>query len=249
MNALWSKLHKQKVVRTVLLAMIDSHSLAEYSSHLLTASSNTELEQRLGLYRVFLKLYEHHRSLLDEILDLENTGSKSRVQASAQYVQGVVQGQYVHLTTNLLRGKTQALSQAQNIWLVGRDSKAALSLQDKRLSRTHAAIQYVPNQGFYLIDLNSTNGSFVNGEPIRTTVLLKEGDQIRLGSISFHFYVCAATQTVAPLGNDLLDRIQAAHQASATSAPSPIEAIDWNTPLNNSSEDTSMFLLPKPPLV
>jgi hypothetical protein len=27
-----------------------------------------EIEQRLGLYQVFLKLYEHHRSLLDEIL-------------------------------------------------------------------------------------------------------------------------------------------------------------------------------------
>ena len=175
--------------------MIDSHSLAEYSSHLLTASNNTELEQRLGLYRVFLKLYEHHRSLLDEILDLENTGIKSRVQASAQYVQGVIQGQQVYLTTNLLRGKSQSLTQLQNIWLVGRDSKAALSLQDKRLSRTHAVIQYVRNQGFYLIDLNSTNGSFVNGEPVRNAVLLKEGDQIRLGSISFHFYICAVTQS------------------------------------------------------
>ena len=50
--------------------MLDSHSLAEYSSQVLNASGNTELEQRLGLYRVFLKLYEHHRSLLDEILDL-----------------------------------------------------------------------------------------------------------------------------------------------------------------------------------
>jgi FHA domain len=229
--------------------MIDSHSLAEYSSHILTGSSNTELEQRLGLYRVFLKLYEHHRGLLDEILDLENTGIKSRIQASAQYIQGVVQGQQIYLTTNLLRGKTQALSQPENIWLVGRDSKSALSLQDKRLSRSHAAIQYLPNQGFYLIDLNSTNGSFVNGEPVRTTVLLNEGDQIRLGSISFHFYLCTATQAIAPLAADLLQRVQAAHQASATAVSCPAGAIEWNTPLSGSAEDTSMFLLPKPPLV
>jgi len=233
--------------------MLDSHSLAEYSSQVLTGSSNTELEQRLGLYRVFLKLYEHHRSLLDEILDLENTGVKARVQVGVQYVQGVVQGQQVHLTTNLLRGKTQSIAQPQNLWLVGRDSKAALSVQDKRLSRNHAVIQYVNNRGFYLIDLNSTNGSFVNGEAVRNMVLLQEGDQVRLGSISFHFYLSTATQTLKALPSDLLARITAAHKMSVPPAPDVAGenleggTVDWNAPVTGSLEDTSMFFVSKPP--
>ncbi|PSB29253.1 FHA domain-containing protein [Stenomitos frigidus] len=234
--------------------MLDSHSLAEYSSQVLNASGNTELEQRLGLYRVFLKLYEHHRSLLDEILDLENTGMKARKQVALQYVQGVVQDQQVHVMTNLLSGKTRSVLQPQGIWVIGRDRKMALPIQDKRLSRRHAAIQYIQDQGFYLIDFNSTNGSFVNSEPVRHCVLLKDGDQIRLGSLVFIFFISHTPKTAEALPDDLINQVTTARRAyesgtddsTITDSGVPLSTTDWDTPLSADAKDTSMFL--RPPL-
>lgn len=243
------------ILLTLDLAMLDSHSLAEYSSQVLNASGNTELEQRLGLYRVFLKLYEHHRSLLDEILDLENTGIKSRKQVALQYVQGVVQGQKVYVLTNLLNSKTRSVLQPQNIWVIGRDRKMALPIQDKRLSRRHAAIQYVEEQGFYLIDFNSTNGSFVNGEPVRHCILLKDGDQVRLGSLAFTFFSCHAPKTAEAIPDDIVNQVNAARHAYETSADDstitesgmPTSRTDWDTPLSADAKETSMFLRPPIP--
>ena len=233
--------------------MLDSHSLAEYSSQVLNAADNAELEQRLGLYRVFLKLYEHHRSLLDEILDLENTGIKARKPVALQYVQGVVQNQQVHMITNLLSDKTQSVLQPQSIWIIGRDRKMALPIQDKRLSRRHAAIQHVPEEGFYLIDFNSTNGTFVNGEPVRPSMLLKDGDQIRLGSLAFTFFICHAAKTAEALPDDLIQKVNAARHADDTDASKatepglPLPIADWDTPLPSDAKETSMFLRPTVP--
>lgn len=231
--------------------MIDSQSLAEYSSHVIKASSDSELEQRLGLYRVFLKLYEHHRGLLDEILDLENTDSKWRTRVAARYVQGVTQGKQAHIMTNLLKGKTQALHQPESVWIFGRDRKAALSIQDKRLSRRHAAIQYVEDEGFYLIDLNSTNGSFINGEPVRQCSPLKDGDQVRLGSLAFTFYHCKIAQTVNTVPPEVLEQINTLRSAIVppqdetfthhSGCPSP--STDWTNHPAGTSEETSMFLI------
>ena len=243
-------------LRTLGLAMLDSHSLAEYSSQVLNASGNTELEQRLGLYRVFLKLYEHHRSLLDEILDLENTGIKARKQVALQYLQGVVKGQEVYVSTNLLNGKTRSISQPQSVWVVGRDRKMALPIQDKRLSRRHAAIQYIQEQGFYLIDFNSTNGSFVNGEPVRHCSVLKDGDQIRLGSLAFTFFICHAPKAAQALPEDVMKQLRAARHAydsstedlNVTEAGVPLAATDWDAPLTSDAKETSMFLRPSLPV-
>jgi pSer/pThr/pTyr-binding forkhead associated (FHA) protein len=135
------------------------------------------------LYQVFLKLYEQNRGLLDEILSLENSGSKALARVTLPYIQGLVLRQQVYLVTNVLGGDTQALTQSQNLWIIGRDSRRVnLPIQDKRLSRRHAAIRYA-NKQFYLVDLG-------NGEPIRRCTSLKDGDRIRLGSVSFSFFIC-----------------------------------------------------------
>ncbi|XHX79573.1 MAG: FHA domain-containing protein [Stenomitos frigidus ULC029] len=230
--------------------MLDSQSLAEYSSQVLNASDNAELEQRLGLYRVFLKLYEHHRSLLDEILDLENTGTKSRKHSTLQYMQGVVQEKQIHIVTNLLSGKTQSVLQPQGVWVIGRDRKMALSIQDKRLSRRHAAIQHIEDQGFYLIDFKSTNGTFVNGEPIQHCVLLKDGDQIRLGSLAFTFFICCTSKQAESLPDSLINQVNDAlhtynsgmSDSTVTETGLPFPSTDWDKPLTADAKETSIFI-------
>ncbi|MFW6360048.1 MAG: FHA domain-containing protein [Chroococcales cyanobacterium] len=163
-----------------------------------------EIEQRLRLYQVFLKLYEHNRSLLDEILNLENADSSNLSRTAARYVTGVVQDDQVYLITNLVRGKTQQLFQQQNIWIIGRGSDLTLSIPDQRLSRRHAVIQYIPSKGFYLHDLNSTNGSYINHELVQGRVLLNDGDRIRLGSVVFSFFYCEVAKDVAEVPPEVL---------------------------------------------
>ncbi len=167
-----------------------------------------EIEQRLGLYQVFLKLYEHHRSLLDEILQLEKTSNKTFSNVTTRCVTGIIQGEQVYLVTNLVEGKTQSLRQLQGIWTIGRDRLLTISIPDRRLSRRHAVIQYIHNQGFYLVDLKSTNGSFVNGEPVQGCLLLKDGDRIRLSSLAFSFFLCHDCLTTTDTPADVLAQLE-----------------------------------------
>jgi pSer/pThr/pTyr-binding forkhead associated (FHA) protein len=180
--------------------MASTDELVSYTSELVKTQIDGELQQRLGLYQVFLKLYEHNRGLLDEFLSLENSVSKPLASVTLPYVQGVALGQQAFLVTNLLESKTQALMQPQQTWLIGRDPRRVMiPIQDLRLSRCHAAIKYVENEGFYLIDLGSSNGSQINGEPIRQFTLLKDGDRVRLGSLTFVFFLCQSAQNLKPM--------------------------------------------------
>ncbi|MBD2353728.1 FHA domain-containing protein [Tolypothrix sp. FACHB-123] len=162
-----------------------------------------ELERRLSLFQVFLKLYEQHSNVIDDILQLENLTPVSSA-VNQIYVQGVVDGSTVYIITNLCDQKTQALQQPQGIWTIGRDESNGISITDQYLSDRHAAIQYIDNQGFYLIDFKSVNGSFVNGEPVYQPTKLNDGDRIRLGIISFDFFVNHTSRTLPTVALELL---------------------------------------------
>lgn len=68
---------------------------------------------------------------------------------------------------------------------IGRDEQNSLQLFDMRVSRFHARVE--PENGrFLVVDLNSSNGMYVNGElippqPARTE--LRHGDQIEIGNM------------------------------------------------------------------
>lgn len=162
-----------------------------------------ELERRLGLYQVFLKLYEHHSSLLDEILKLEDLYQPSLTGVKPYYIQGVVDTSVVYVVTNLSE-ETQTLRQPQQIWTIGRDRGCGIQVADRYLSRRHAAIQYVEQQGFYLIDFNSTNGSYVNSELVYQPVLLKDGDRIGLGNMTFYFFINHSHRVLPTVAVELL---------------------------------------------
>ncbi|MEH1968812.1 FHA domain-containing protein [Nostoc sp.] len=170
----------------------------------MTDFAQTEIERRLSLYQVFLKLYEHHSSLLDEILQLENFPQTSLTRVKACYVQGVVDAAAVYLMTNLCGNQTQSLRQPQGIWTIGRNRTSGIWIADSYLSRRHAAIQHIDDQGFYLIDFNSTNGSFVNGARAVGAIKLKDGDRIRLGNMTFDFFVNYTCRVLPTVAMDLL---------------------------------------------
>ncbi|BAY34702.1 FHA domain-containing protein [Nostoc carneum NIES-2107] len=163
-----------------------------------------ELERRLNLFQVFLKLYEQHSSLLDEIFQLENIAHESFLAMQPLYIQGVVNDSVVYIITNLCAHETQSLHQSQQIWTIGRDSSSGIAIDDQYLSERHAAIQYINDKGFYLIDFKSSNGSFVNGEQVFQPTKLHDGDRIRLGLITFDFFINHSSRTLPTVAVELL---------------------------------------------
>jgi pSer/pThr/pTyr-binding forkhead associated (FHA) protein len=66
--------------------------------------------------------------------------------------------------------------------VIGR-SKTDINTNDPKTSRHHAAIER-KEDGYNFIDLKSTNGSFINGQEVRTKHLIA-GDLIKIGDTSF----------------------------------------------------------------
>jgi pSer/pThr/pTyr-binding forkhead associated (FHA) protein len=178
--------------------------LAEKDSPTMDEFADKELERRLSLYQVFLKLYEHHTSLLDEILQLENSYQPGFAGAKPLFIQGIVDASAVYAITNLCDSKTQILKQSQMIWTMGRDRSAGIYVADRYVSRRHAAIQYIENQGFYLVDFKSTNGSYVNGEPVYQQRKLSDGDKVRLGKVTFSFFINDSSRVLPTVAIELL---------------------------------------------
>jgi pSer/pThr/pTyr-binding forkhead associated (FHA) protein len=65
--------------------------------------------------------------------------------------------------------------------VIGRGRKADLALAEATISRAHAAVGFDAD-GFYVKDLNSTNGTRVNGAPVARQQL-KNDDEIQMGKL------------------------------------------------------------------
>jgi phosphoserine phosphatase RsbU/P len=72
--------------------------------------------------------------------------------------------------------------------ILGRQSDCDIVLDDKTISRHHAQILQV-NQNYFIEDLNSSNGTYVNGQKIQGRHRLQENDQITLGDLSIVFHL------------------------------------------------------------
>ncbi|MBL8816726.1 MAG: GGDEF domain-containing protein [Planctomyces sp.] len=70
--------------------------------------------------------------------------------------------------------------------LMGRDLSCDVTLEDNAASRTHAAID-ADEQGYLVIDLGSTNGTYVDDEIVQDRRRLKGGELIRLGNTILKF--------------------------------------------------------------
>jgi len=69
---------------------------------------------------------------------------------------------------------------------LGRDSSNAVRLHDTEISRRHAELRLDPH-GYRIVDLGSSNGTFVNGKPVDQTPL-HSGDRVQIGSTVMLFH-------------------------------------------------------------
>jgi hypothetical protein len=72
------------------------------------------------------------------------------------------------------------------IFRIGRLDSNQIVVQDDAVSRSHAVITCEDNR-FFLLDLGSTNGTLLNGSPVRRRERLNDQDVIRVGQIQFRF--------------------------------------------------------------
>ena len=71
---------------------------------------------------------------------------------------------------------------------IGRSSQNTIILGESTISRFHARIEQRGEQ-ILLVDLNSTGGTYVNGNRIRNQYTLAHGDKITIGSTEWQFYI------------------------------------------------------------
>ncbi|MEW6178597.1 MAG: FHA domain-containing protein [Chloroflexota bacterium] len=72
--------------------------------------------------------------------------------------------------------------------IVGREAGCHLTLPDDTVSARHARFTFQQNQ-WWVEDLNSTNGSYLNGEKLTTRAVIVSGDEIRCGQAVFRIEI------------------------------------------------------------
>src|SRR5690242_1085969 len=75
------------------------------------------------------------------------------------------------------------------VCFIGRSQANTIPLTDADaiISLRHASIHAINGQ-FYLSDLNSRNGTMLNGRPVTLATLLRDGDVIRIGRCELIFH-------------------------------------------------------------
>jgi pSer/pThr/pTyr-binding forkhead associated (FHA) protein len=84
-------------------------------------------------------------------------------------------------------GTEYALSEDET--LIGRNPTTDITLLDESISREHAIVSFDSATGTWTLeDLQSTNGSKLNGKRVRSAALA-DGDEIEVGHTRFKFFL------------------------------------------------------------
>ena len=99
----------------------------------------------------------------------------------------------------VLGGEVGEYPLADGVNIIGRDPRADVRLDFTTVSRHHARV-VVNEEGAFLEDLQSKNGTYVRDTKVSRAVLLAEGDPIRVGSVLLTFKTVHPAATTKTLG-------------------------------------------------
>ena len=90
------------------------------------------------------------------------------------------------LTLDITTGSAKTLQRrfSENEIVIGRDKNCNLPVTDEAVSAQHAHLTFHHGQ-WWLTDLNSTNGTFLNREKIAGATVLTSGDEFKCGNSVF----------------------------------------------------------------
>jgi pSer/pThr/pTyr-binding forkhead associated (FHA) protein len=86
------------------------------------------------------------------------------------------------ILTSQVDGQAQPHRFARPVVILGREAGCDLVLDDQTVSSHHARLAYRKQQ-WWLEDLASTNGTYLNGEAVLTPVVITHGDELKLGTL------------------------------------------------------------------
>jgi len=93
-----------------------------------------------------------------------------------------VQVQGIELSREIPEGWTTQRFMVAEI-LIGRDPTCDCQLEDMTVSAHHAKLTYHHNQ-WWVEDVGSTNGTYLNQENVTTATVLTTGDELQIGQVT-----------------------------------------------------------------
>jgi pSer/pThr/pTyr-binding forkhead associated (FHA) protein len=92
------------------------------------------------------------------------------------------------LLTNLSLADSQPVRFSTAEIMIGRDPSCGLSIDDITVSAQHARLVYRQRQ-WWLDDLRSTNGTYLNQEPVKNPMVVTSGDELRCGQVKLSILI------------------------------------------------------------
>src|SRR4051794_3390183 len=127
-------------------------------------------------YQTCTALFEAASEALAEVVDKELGDAEDAPDADTVYLlfeSGDEKGRVVQVTGDE--------------FVIGRDDAANLQILDTRASRRHASLKVLPGGNAELRDLDSSNGTLLNGAPVKSAVL-SGNEKIRIGDTEMSFF-------------------------------------------------------------
>jgi DNA-binding winged helix-turn-helix (wHTH) protein len=103
---------------------------------------------------------------------------------------------YLLAQSGPLQGQNWEIS---DVLIIGREIDSDIVVDDRQVSRSHAKIHSNSKNEILITDMDSKNGTFLNGERVTGSTSLKDGDVIKIALIQeFMFVSSDATLPLAP---------------------------------------------------
>src|SRR3954471_10057194 len=122
-------------------------------------------------------LFEAASEALAEIVDKEL--------AAGDYVPAGADTVYLLFESGDEKGRVVQVTGDE--FVIGRDDTADLQILDTRASRRHASLKVLPGGNAELRDMDSSNGTQLNGAPVKSAVL-SGNERIRIGDTELSFF-------------------------------------------------------------
>ena len=117
-------------------------------------------------------------------------GAKAGIDSTQVISTGGVQPGRARVTAQLVLNTPDgphAFPLDTNVVTVGRGLNNDLIVEDPRVSRQHAQIRF-KSRRYFIGDMGSTNGTYVNGTQITTDQVLHDGDTVSFGGLEMRFH-------------------------------------------------------------
>lgn len=119
---------------------------------------------------------------------------------------------------------------------IGRDPTCEIYLDNISVSRAHATVEMTDDE-WVVVDQESANGTYVNGEPVRA-IPLRDGDEIQVGKFAIVYSHYEGVPFVLTLGQKFAGQVG---PASLVRPPEETHFYDWSKGRKGGAERETPF--------